>query len=55
MVAGYVAKELASRSVKPGELAILSADSAVPYERHLFRRGFSRARTMKRVSASMFP
>jgi hypothetical protein len=28
MVAGYAAKELASQGVKPGELAIISADDA---------------------------
>lgn len=33
MVAGYAAKELVSLGLKPGELAIVSADSAVPYER----------------------
>jgi NAD(P)H-nitrite reductase large subunit len=40
MVAGYAAKELASQGMKPGELAILSADSAVPYERHPLSKGF---------------
>ena len=33
MVAGYAAKQLAELGLKPGELAILSADAAVPYER----------------------
>jgi hypothetical protein len=32
MVAGYAAKELASGGLKSGELAIISADSALPYE-----------------------
>ena len=33
MVAGYAAKEMVDRGLKPGELAIVSADSALPYER----------------------
>ena len=33
MVAGYAAKELVDRGLKPGELTIVSADSTVPYER----------------------
>jgi NADPH-dependent 2,4-dienoyl-CoA reductase/sulfur reductase-like enzyme len=33
MVAGYAAKELVELGLKPGELAILSADTSVPYER----------------------
>src|SRR5579885_3556580 len=33
MVAGYAAKEMAEIGLPPGELAILSADSALPYER----------------------
>jgi 3-phenylpropionate/trans-cinnamate dioxygenase ferredoxin reductase component len=33
MVAGYAARELVELGVKPGELAILSADTYVPYER----------------------
>jgi 3-phenylpropionate/trans-cinnamate dioxygenase ferredoxin reductase component len=40
MVAGYAAKELASQGVKPGELAIVSADRAVPYERPPLSKGF---------------
>ena len=40
MVAGYAAKELVERGLKPGELAILSADSAVPYERPPLSKGF---------------
>ena len=40
MVAGYAAKELASQGLKPGELAIVSADSAVPYERPPLSKGF---------------
>ena len=33
MVAGYMAKELVQRGSKPGKLAVVSADSAPPYER----------------------
>jgi len=40
MVAGYAAKELASRGLKPGELAIISADSALPYERPPLSKSF---------------
>ncbi len=40
MVAGYAAKELVERGLKPGELAILSADDAVPYERPPLSKGF---------------
>lgn len=40
MVAGYAAKELVSQGLKPGELAIVSADSAVPYERPPLSKGF---------------
>ena len=40
MAAGYAAKELASQGLKPGELTIVSADNAVPYERPPLSRGF---------------
>ena len=40
MVAGYAAKEMVEHGLKPGELAILSADSAVPYERPPLSKGF---------------
>jgi NADPH-dependent 2,4-dienoyl-CoA reductase/sulfur reductase-like enzyme len=40
MVAGYAAKELAERGLKAGELAIISADSSVPYERPPLSKGF---------------
>jgi hypothetical protein len=33
MVAGYAAKQLVELGLRAGELAILSADSSVPYER----------------------
>ena len=40
MVAGYAAKELISLGLRSGELAIVSADSAVPYERPPLSKGF---------------
>jgi NADPH-dependent 2,4-dienoyl-CoA reductase/sulfur reductase-like enzyme len=40
MVAGYAAKELVSLGMKPGELAIVSADSVVPYERPPLSKSF---------------
>jgi 3-phenylpropionate/trans-cinnamate dioxygenase ferredoxin reductase component len=40
MVAGYAAKELAGRGLKSGELAIISADTALPYERPPLSKGF---------------
>lgn len=40
MVAGYAAKELVERGLKPGELAIISSDSALPYERPPLSKGF---------------
>ena len=40
MVAGYAAKELVSRGLKRGELTIISADSALPYERPPLSKGF---------------
>lgn len=40
MVAGYAAKELVSLGLRSGELAIVSADSAVPYERPPLSKGF---------------
>ena len=40
MVAGYAAKELVERGLKPGELTIVSADSAPPYERPPLSKGF---------------
>src|SRR6267142_2729165 len=40
MVAGYAAKELVERGLKPGELTILSADTAIPYERPPLSKGF---------------
>src|ERR1700752_1401469 len=40
MVAGYAAKELASQGLKSGELAIFSADTALPYERPPLSKGY---------------
>jgi len=40
MVAGYAAKELASRGLKSGELSIISADTTLPYERPPLSKGF---------------
>ena len=40
MVAGYAAKELAESGLKPGELGIVSADTALPYERPPLSKSF---------------
>ena len=40
MVAGYATKEMVERGLKPGELAIISADDAIPYERPPLSKGF---------------
>jgi 3-phenylpropionate/trans-cinnamate dioxygenase ferredoxin reductase component len=40
MVAGYAAKELASRGLGSGELLIISAEDAMPYERPPLSKGF---------------
>src|ERR1700675_4196947 len=40
MVAGYAAKELAAQRLKSGELAIVSAADALPYERPSPSKGF---------------
>ncbi len=40
MVAGYAAKELVERGLKPGELTIISAENALPYERPPLSKGF---------------
>jgi len=40
MVAGYAAQELVERGLKPGELTIVSADSAPPFERPPLSKGF---------------
>ena len=40
MAAGYAAKELAKRGLGSGELTIISADDALPYERPPLSKGF---------------
>src|SRR6266498_2878590 len=40
MVAGYAAKQLVESGMKPGELAIISADTSIPYERPPLSKGF---------------
>jgi NADPH-dependent 2,4-dienoyl-CoA reductase/sulfur reductase-like enzyme len=40
LVAGYAAKQFVELGLKPGELAIISADTAVPYERPPLSKGF---------------
>jgi NADPH-dependent 2,4-dienoyl-CoA reductase/sulfur reductase-like enzyme len=40
MVAGYAAKQLVELGLKPGDLAILSADTALPYERPPLSKSF---------------
>ncbi|MGA8593194.1 MAG: FAD-dependent oxidoreductase [Bryobacteraceae bacterium] len=40
MVAGYAAKEFVESGLKPGELGIISADTALPYERPPLSKSF---------------
>ena len=40
MVAGYAAKEFVAQSGKRGELAIVTAENALPYERPPLSKGF---------------
>jgi NADPH-dependent 2,4-dienoyl-CoA reductase/sulfur reductase-like enzyme len=40
MVAGYAAKQLVELGLAPGDLAIVSADNSVPYERPPLSKGF---------------
>ena len=40
MVAGYAAKQLVELGLKRGQLAILSADTSLPYERPPLSKGF---------------
>lgn len=40
MVAGYAAKEVVENGIKSGELGIISADSALPYERPPLSKSF---------------
>ncbi|HVX67358.1 MAG TPA: FAD-dependent oxidoreductase [Bryobacteraceae bacterium] len=42
MVAGYAAKEFVERGIGKGELAIVSADDALPYERPPLSKGYLR-------------
>src|SRR5688572_22720090 len=51
MVAGYAAKALVKRGLRPGELGIISADSAPPYERPPLSKGFLAG---KQTEASLF-
>lgn len=57
MVAGYAAKQLVELGMKPGELAILSTDTAVPYERPPLSKGFLAGRESEesiRINAEEF-
>src|ERR1700730_4610768 len=40
MVAGYAAKQMVESGLKANELAILSADTSIPYERPPLSKGF---------------
>lgn len=40
MVAGYAAKQMVELGLKPGELTIVSADNALPYERPPLSKGY---------------
>jgi NADPH-dependent 2,4-dienoyl-CoA reductase/sulfur reductase-like enzyme len=40
MVAGYAAKQMVESGLKNGELAIISADTSIPYERPPLSKGF---------------
>lgn len=40
MVAGYAAKQFVENGIKPGELGIVSADNALPYERPPLSKGY---------------
>jgi 3-phenylpropionate/trans-cinnamate dioxygenase ferredoxin reductase subunit len=40
MAAGYAARELVERGLKPGELLIVSADDTLPYERPPLSKGY---------------
>ena len=57
MVAGYAAKQLAELGLKSGELAILSADNSIPYERPPLSKGFLAGRDTEesiRINAESF-
>jgi len=51
MVAGYAAKQMVESGLKPGELHIVSADDAIPYERPPLSKGFLAG---KETEASLF-
>jgi hypothetical protein len=55
MVAGYAAKELASKQLRSGELTIISADKAFPYERPPLSKGFWRERNQPTGFSSTVP
>src|SRR2546427_6168038 len=57
MVAGYAAKQMVELGLKPGELAILSADNSIPYERPPLSKGFLAGKDTEesiRINASDF-
>jgi len=57
MVAGYTAKRLVELGLKPGRLTILSADTAIPYERPPLSKGFLAGRDTEesiRINAAGF-
>ena len=57
MVAGYAAKQLVELGLSSGELAILSADTSVPYERPPLSKGFLAGRDTEesiRINAEDF-
>ena len=49
MVAGYAAKESVEAGLKAGELGIVSADNALPYERPPLSKGFLSGKETNRV------
>ena len=49
LVAGYAAKQFVELGLKPGELTILSADTALPYERPSLSKGFLAGREDERA------
>lgn len=57
MVAGYAAKQLVEMGLKAGELAIVSADDCIPYERPPLSKGFLAGRDSEesvRINAADF-
>jgi NADPH-dependent 2,4-dienoyl-CoA reductase/sulfur reductase-like enzyme len=57
MVAGYAAKQLVELGLKSGDLAILSADTGLPYERPPLSKGFLAGRDTEdsvRINAQSF-